>query len=209
LPLILALSGNHNSGKTTLGTYLVERLVHEGFKVAVVKSTKEEGLLTEKEGTDTWRYSEASAEPVALFQKGLLTLYIRELPEEKEALIDSLKRLFWDRDLLLLEGFKSFPSISKIWVLKEGEREEEVLKSYPSIELIVRPEEKERALEFVKKKLKEEGSKEEVSLFVDGKEIYLKPFIKTILQGVIFGFLKGLKGIPEEFSYLEVKIKRK
>uniref|UniRef100_A0A832GMI7 Molybdopterin-guanine dinucleotide biosynthesis protein B n=1 Tax=Caldimicrobium thiodismutans TaxID=1653476 RepID=A0A832GMI7_9BACT len=153
MPLILSLSGYHNSGKTTLGTYLVSELVKRGFKVAVVKATKEEVLLTDKEGSDTWRYRKAGAEAVALLQSQLLTLYFSHFPQNKEDFLDFLEALFPHYHLLLLEGFKGWSNIPKIWLLKEGEDPSEIRKKFGQVELILKPEEREKALNYLLEKL--------------------------------------------------------
>jgi molybdopterin-guanine dinucleotide biosynthesis protein B len=207
LPLILSLCGHHNSGKTTLGTFLVQELIKDGYKVGVVKSTKEEGALTDKPGTDTWRYRRAGAYKVCLFQKDLVTLYLPSFCKSQDFL-EYLRYLFYDCDLLLLEGFKYLGGISKIWVLSNGEDPEEIKKNLSMVELIVDSSEKDRTLEYVKKKL-EVKSKTEVSLWVNEGEITLKPFIQDILKNLILGFLRGLKGVPEEVYQIEVKIKKK
>jgi molybdopterin-guanine dinucleotide biosynthesis protein B len=207
LPQIFALCGYHNSGKTTLGTFLVQSLVKEGYRVGVVKSTKEEGELTDKPGTDTWRYKRAGAQRVALLQKNLLTLYSTSFNESAENLLDYLKSLFFECDILILEGFKAVTGIPKIWILREGESSEEIKRAFSGIELILKPSEKERALEFVKERLRD-GFSPEVSLQVNGGEIPLKPFIQNMLKGLIIGFLKSLRGVPEEIRQIEVKIKK-
>lgn len=175
--------------------------------MAVVKSTKEEGELSDHPGSDTFRYRESGGEPVCLFQRDLLTFYLKDFPKEQEEFITFLKRLFWDRDLIILEGFKSFSGFFKIWVLKEGEKEEEIREKYSGIEFFVKRGEEKKVLEVILNKLKEKRESE-VFFYVNGKEILLKPFLQKILKEILFGFLKGLKGIPQEIFQLEVKIKK-
>ncbi len=206
MPLIVAICGQHNSGKTTVGTFLVRELKNLGYQIAVVKSTKEEGYLTDHPGSDTFRYRESGADVVCLFQRELFTLYTSKLPE-KESLIEFLNSLFWDKDLILLEGFKGFTNISKIWVLREDEDESEIKKNYSGIELCIRKGEEKKALNFLLEKLREK-KEDEVFLYINGKEVFLKPFVQRILKEILLGFLKGLKGIPEKISYLEIKIKK-
>lgn len=173
----------------------------------MVKSTKEEGELTDKPGTDTWRYKRAGAKKVALLQKGLFTLYSPFFQAENINLLDYLKSFFFECDILILEGFKEITGIPKIWILREGESPEEIKRTFSGIELILRPSEKERALEYVKERLRDCLSPE-ISLRVNGGEIPLKPFIQKMLQGLILGFLKSLRGVPEEIRQIEVKIKK-
>ncbi len=206
--LIIALCGHHNSGKTTLGTFLCQKLSKEGFKVGVVKSTKEEANFTDREGTDTWRYKEAQTEKIGLLQSYLLTLYLPKIPKNRKALLNLLKDLYWDCDLLLLEGFKSWEGIPKIWVLKEEDNPEEIQEKIPNLELIVHPSEKDKILNYLKEKLRK-NSEPEIELKINFQEIPLKHFIQKLLLNLIMGFLKGLKGIPSKIDYIEVKIKKK
>ena len=205
--MIFALCGYHNSGKTTLGTFLVRKLKALGYKVAVVKATKEEVELTDRPDSDTFRYRESGSDIVSLFQKTLLTIYVKEIPSNKEDFLQFLQRIFWEKDLILLEGFKSFPGIPKIWVLREEDKEEELKACYSEIELFVKKGEEEKVLNYILEKLGEK--REEVFLFINGKRIFLKPFIQNMLKAILLGFFKGLKEIPEDISHFEVKIKRK
>lgn len=153
MPLIIALSGFHNSGKTTLGTYLVSELQQRGYRVFVLKSTKEEGLLTDSKGSDTWRYRRSGARAVGLLQRDLLTLYLDVSNVEKDELFHYLRRFFGEFDVILLEGFKDWKNIPKIWVLREEDRVEDILVQYKNIELFVTVEDREKALMHILMKL--------------------------------------------------------
>lgn len=205
MPIFIALSGFHNSGKTTLGEFIVSELVKRGYKVAVVKSTKEEALQTDKVLSDTYRYRKAGAQMVSLLQKDLITLYISNT-WEKDNLIEYLERLFWDHHLVLLEGFKTVEGVPKIWLLRPTDEVEEILKKYKNIELLIDLSEKDKVLSYFEGKLK--NSSPSISLWVNSKKIFLKPFIQVILENIILGFLKGLRDIPEKVFQIEVKIKK-
>lgn len=159
MPLVIALSGFHSTGKTTLGTYLVSALRKRGYRIAVLKSTREEGPLTDRVGSDTWRYRTSGAEAVGLLQRELLTLFIDTSDLEKEELFSLILKFFEDYDLILLEGFKSWEKIPKIWVLGELDNEKEILRQYKNIELFVTMEDREKVVEFVLNKLKRTSDK--------------------------------------------------
>jgi len=57
--LFLAISGYHNAGKTILALSLYEILRKKGYKIAVIKSSKEKDVLTDIPKKDTWLYREA------------------------------------------------------------------------------------------------------------------------------------------------------
>ncbi len=48
----------------------------------------------------------------------------------------------------------------------------------------------------------------DVKLVVDGREVPLNPFVKNVLSSVIEGLLKALKGIPERYTSVEIRIAR-
>jgi molybdopterin-guanine dinucleotide biosynthesis protein B len=229
MPAFLALCGHHNSGKTSLGTFLVSSLKQEGYQVAVVKSSKVEDIVTDLPSKDTWKYREAGAEKVGFFQKDLFTLFSTGLPEKEEkALYAYFLSLFWEEDLVLFEGFKSFDLLSKLWLVKDEDEVKEILEVKQGLKnligFVVKKsetlswikkelpaykgfliEQKEEILTFVKNKIEE--SREEVLLLVNGKKIPMKSFVEDALKFPLLGFLKSLKGVPEEVKVVEVKIK--
>ncbi|MFN3504594.1 MAG: molybdopterin-guanine dinucleotide biosynthesis protein B [Caldimicrobium sp.] len=206
MPQFLAISGFHNSGKTRVGEVIVKNLIEKGYKVAVVKSTKEEGLLTDKEKSDTCRYRLAGSQVVSLLQKQFFTLYYSRDLFSDDKLIEFFEKIFWEFDIILLEGFKNLKGVPKIWVIRDGDDVEIIKREYPGIELFTTPEDTEDYLSFVETKLIKKDAY--VSLWVNSKKIFLKEFIQVILKNIIFGFLRGLKDIPEKITQIEVKIKK-
>ncbi len=229
MPAFLALCGYHNSGKTTLGTFLVSSLKKEGYRIAVVKSSRVEGIVTDSPTKDTWKYREAGAESVSLFQKEFFTFFSTKVPKKEEkALYNYFLSLFWEEDLVLFEGFKGFDILPKLWLVKGEDEVKEILETKKSLKnlfgFVVKKEktlsfikkelpayqgflmeQKEEILSFVKERI--EKSKEEVLVFVNGKRIHMKSFVEDALKFPLLGFLKSLKGVPEEVKLIEVKIK--
>jgi len=207
MPKFLALSGFHNSGKTTVGTYLVLRLLEKGYKVGVVKATKEHSELTDKPGSDTFRYKKAGAKQVALFQGDRMTLFVEHLPTERLKVLSLFERLFWDLDLVIFEGFKEWSEIPKIWIKKD---EEGLPEGIENLLFVAKAEEKERIFHFVEDYLKEQTSLDKVKIFVNDVEVSLKPHLKLLCQNILFGILASLKGVPkiEEIRNVEVLIKK-
>ena len=89
-PAVLAVSGLHNSGKTTLLEKLLPALRSRGLKVGIIKH-------------DGHRLREAGAEGVAVYsgQRYLLTEMFRLTEQDLLALFER-----HGYDLVLLEGFK-------------------------------------------------------------------------------------------------------
>ncbi len=97
---MLAVSGEKNSGKTTLIARLLPRLVAEGLKVAVVKHDGH-SFSPDVPGTDTHRFLQAGALGAAVFdgEKYMLT---KLMPTDEV----SLAAQYPEADLILLEGLK-------------------------------------------------------------------------------------------------------
>jgi len=114
----IAFIGPHDSGKTTLASKVVICLKKKNFRVGVLKSTKEPGLIIDQPGTDTYKYREAGADAVALIA-----------PDQVFALISNgdinplywINKLFLGFDIVICEGFKNFPNIDKIEVVRNLE----------------------------------------------------------------------------------------
>ena len=106
-PVIFAISGYKNSGKTTLTVKLVKRLTEQGHRVATVKHDGHD-FEPDVPGTDSYRHRMAGACGCAVFSSNRW-MVIREQSEQEEEKIDehTLIRMFPDVDVILLEGFKN------------------------------------------------------------------------------------------------------
>ncbi|MCC6048599.1 MAG: molybdopterin-guanine dinucleotide biosynthesis protein B [Thermodesulfobacterium sp.] len=207
MPKFLALSGYHNSGKTTVGTYIVAKLSEKGYKVGVIKSTKETTEETDKPGSDTFKYRKAGAKLVALFQRDRMTLFIEDMPKGKDEVFTLFERLFFDYDLVILEGFKEWRDIPKIWLKRNDE--EELPEGIENIQMVAEAKDKERILNFVEDYLGVQNNGD-IKIFVNDEDILLKPHLKLLCQNILLGILASLKGVPkiEEIKTIEVLIKR-
>ena len=117
MPYVLCFIGWHNSGKTTLVSRVVGRLKARGLQVAVVKSTKERGLVAEPPQTDTAIHRRAGADAVALFAPDQFLL--RTAPPAKD-LLTLADRYFSAMDIVLAEGFKQAEGVDKIEVRRDA-----------------------------------------------------------------------------------------
>lgn len=227
MPCFLALSGYSGSGKTTIGSFLVKRLTEEGYKVGVVKSCKEKEIFTDIPNKDTWIYRENGASGVVLFQEKIITLYLDPQKNNLTSFKDWYRyflSVFWGYDLVLFEGFKNVDILPKLWVLKDKEEDLNLVKKelknllgfvvkediewwknkFPE-ETFFSIEQEEELLSFLKDFI--EQKREKVILKVNGKKVPLKDFVADILAYPLLGFVKALKGVPEEIQEIEVKIK--
>lgn len=111
-PVIFAISGYKNSGKTTLMTRLVAELVRRGLRVATIKHDGHD-FQPDVPGTDSFRHREAGAYGTAVFSNHrFLVTKTWEKPDES-----ALIAAFPEADVILLEGFKhsSYPKYLCRW----------------------------------------------------------------------------------------------
>jgi molybdopterin-guanine dinucleotide biosynthesis protein B len=64
MPTIVTFIGWHDSGKTTLATQVVNELKKLGYRVAVIKSSSDEGVAFDTPDTDTAKHKLAGADSV-------------------------------------------------------------------------------------------------------------------------------------------------
>nr|WP_317323500.1 molybdopterin-guanine dinucleotide biosynthesis protein B [uncultured Flavonifractor sp.] len=112
-PLVVAVSGVKNSGKTTLIESVLPLLKDAGLNVAVVKHDGH-SFDPDPPGTDTGRFMAAGAAGTAIFD-GEKFKVVRRLPVTAEFLIAQ----FPEADLILLEGFK-YTAWPKLEVVRAG-----------------------------------------------------------------------------------------
>jgi molybdopterin-guanine dinucleotide biosynthesis protein B len=113
---IISFIGWHNSGKTTLVTKVVTHLKERGYRVAVIKSTKETGIVFDAPGTDTARHRQAGADTVLLVAPDQMTMVTGN---QGKSLVDLAQRFCSDVDIVIGEGFKKADGVPKIEVRRE------------------------------------------------------------------------------------------
>ena len=217
---VVSFVGYHNSGKTTVATEVVKKLKEKGYRVAVLKSTKEKRVFTDKPGKDSYRYREAGADAVGLFSPEELFLTFRVKKESTDLTFLSFL-LFDEYDVVVCEGFKRAP-VPKIEVIREELKEPPLFEKDPNVVAVVtdssvrvkekkvfHPEQVGEIATFIEEefiKKREEEFPDEVELFVNGKRIPMKFFLKGILKEVLIGFLKPLKGIENPVERIDVRV---
>jgi molybdopterin-guanine dinucleotide biosynthesis protein MobB len=103
------------TGKTTLIEEVVRLLKKKGYRIGTVKHSGH-GADMDKEGSDSWRFTQAGAEITVLAAKGQLSvLKAIEEPSIDHALLEASSGM----DIVLVEGFKEMP-VPKIEVYRGG-----------------------------------------------------------------------------------------
>lgn len=116
MPPVVSFVGWHNSGKTTLTRKVVALLKAKGYKVAVIKSTKETGIIVDQPGTDTDLYKKSGADAIALLAPDQLIIQRKPVTME---LVQLSQMLFPEADIVIAEGFKYAAQVAKIEVRRD------------------------------------------------------------------------------------------
>lgn len=117
MPPVVTFIGWHSCGKTTLAAQVVRLLTERGWRVAVVKSTKDSGLFSDSPGTDTAIHQQAGAAAVALVTPERMILTVERQEKNLSAIA---RRFFADMDIVIGEGFKDAADVPKIEVYRGG-----------------------------------------------------------------------------------------
>ena len=100
--LAIAFSGPSNSGKTTLIVKVAEAL-KEKYSLAIVKHDPSNKAIFDKEGKDSWKFSQTGAEVVVASSERTTFL------SQKQKDIEEIIKMLGDFDILLVEGLKTLP----------------------------------------------------------------------------------------------------
>ena len=119
-PVLFAVSGVKNSGKTTLITKVISILTERGLKVATIKHDGHD-FEADVEGTDTYRHLQAGAFGTAVFSDSKF-MVVKKQQDTTECL---LKEYFKEADLILLEGFK-YNKYPKVEIVRKGNSEHSI-----------------------------------------------------------------------------------
>ncbi|MDK9708991.1 MAG: molybdopterin-guanine dinucleotide biosynthesis protein B [Desulforhopalus sp.] len=211
---IITFIGWHDSGKTTLATQVVTELINLGYRIAVIKSTSDEGIQFDAPGTDTYKHKLAGAESVMLVAPDQMVLQTRNCDLSLRTLAH---RYFPDVDLVVGEGFKTARRVPKIEVFKDLDQKlrEEVhgvvavatdLADVAGENVFRLDAARDIALFIEKRYLRRKGRNEITTLLVNGEKIPLKDFVQEALASTIHGFIKTLK-LNQDMREIELRIK--
>jgi len=100
--LAIAFSGPSNSGKTTLIVKVAEAL-KEKYSLAIVKHDPSDKAVFDKEGKDSWKFSQTGAEVVVASSSR--TTFLSQKQKDIEEIIEMIGNF----DILLVEGLKTLP----------------------------------------------------------------------------------------------------
>jgi molybdopterin-guanine dinucleotide biosynthesis protein B len=217
MPPIITFIGWHDCGKTTLASQVVRHLKERGYTIAVIKSTKETGLVLDQEGTDTYSYRQAGADAVTLIAPDQMVM---TTGNPGKRLTTLAHRFFADVDLVVGEGFKEERQVAKIEVsrgdcqlLRDQVTGVIAIATDRKIsgDYIFRLDESRKIADFIEKRFltEEKRLQEQTILLVNDNKIVMKDFVQKVLAGTVEGFIKSLKINQEDIGKIELRIKIK
>jgi molybdopterin-guanine dinucleotide biosynthesis adapter protein len=214
MPPIVTFIGWHDSGKTTLASQVVSHLKQLGYQVAVIKSTKETGIVFDTPGTDTHTHRSAGADSVMLVAPDQMVIMT---DNRGESLTSLAHRHFPEVDIVIGEGFKEARQVSKIEVFRNTDK---LLRSSVSGVIAVasdevvsgdhifRLNEAAEIASFIEKRFLQDASKgaDHTTLLINGNRIPMKGFVQDVLAGTIGGFVDSLKLGSNDTKTIDIRI---
>ena len=212
---IISIVGKSQSGKTTLLEALIIELKQRGYRLAVIKHTHE-NFETDKVGKDSWRFSQAGSEVVAICSSHKLAI-MKQLkgdlnPRELSRFID------WDYDLLLTEGFKTSDTFKiEVHLKEQGEglltQPKQLLAVVTDepldIDIPQLPRDEIRGTaDLIEDWLRTQLKENDIELFINDAFIPIKLFVKDIMAKTLLGMVSSLKGV-KEIKSLHISLRRK
>jgi len=216
MPPLISFIGWHDSGKTTLASQVVSHLVARGYRVGVIKSSKEDNLAPERPETDTGKYGAAGAEAVMLVAPDQMVL--RSGPVERD--LHTLAHRFFPRvDIVIGEGFKKARQVAKIEVYRgTGPLLRDQVSGVIAIatdqhiggDYVFRLDESSDLADFIEKRFlgPDRNAADQVTLLINGRKVVMKDFVQDILAGTVLGFVDNLKGVRDPHE-VELRITMK
>jgi molybdopterin-guanine dinucleotide biosynthesis protein B len=173
------------------------------------------GIDIDKPGKDSWRFAQAGSEAVVAVSSDKLA-FTQSLKHEPN--IEEILRIIGSGfDLVLIEGFKKGKA-SKIEVHRK-ELGKDLLCPAKILSAVVTDESLDidvpqfppgdtRAIaDFIEKDIISQA-KGDTTLFINGKQIFIKSFVKDIIARVLVAMVSTLKGVGE-VKNLDISIRKR
>jgi molybdopterin-guanine dinucleotide biosynthesis protein B len=198
IPIVLIV-GQKGSGKTALMQELIQEFIRRGYKVGAFKRASHH-LDLDREDKDTARFARAGANAVAAAAPDKVAFY-RTTPElwDPERLRD---RFFEDVDIILGEGFKQAP-LPKIEVVRNQHQAKEVERHGLIAVVSDMPLQSDAPrfsssdisgiADLIENQVRLQRGKREVTLYINGRKIHIKTFIKDFFLNTISAMVASLR----------------
>jgi len=211
---IISIVGRSNSGKTSLLERLIPELKGRGYRLAVIKHTRED-FTADQPGKDSARLAQAGSDVVVLSspRKFALTKLVEHEPTIEELSLVAGS----DFDLILTEGFKEGDAL-KIEVHRRGLGEALMCPPRDLLAVVTdeplditvpqyHPDNFRELADLIEQRFLSHRRKEDLAVFINRNAISLNPFVKELITRVLIGIVSTLKG-GEDIKRLDIWLKR-
>jgi len=210
----VSIVGKSGSGKTSLIERLIKEFKRRGYRVASVKHCPH-GMEIDKPGKDSWKFSQAGSDAVVFSSLDKL-VFVKNVDGDS-SIAEILRMIGGDFDLVLIESYKK-DRVPKIEVHRK-ELGDDFICPTEALSAIITDEQLKidkpqfpindtsAIADFIEKNfvLKPES---DTFLFVNGKQIPIKIFIKDFMAKALIAVVSTLKGIGE-IKNLDICIRNK
>ena len=210
MPLVIALSGFKNGGKTTLALGLLREILSAGLSAAFVKHTEKDVLPPEE--TDTGKTSAMGLPSLYWGGDGaLLEARAGEISREK------ILEFFPGKDIVIVEGAKGLP-LPRIWVGDPCGVPPDVKGVFAFFDRtasgsdgkkVFFPGREKDLAAMIIGMYERTGGNSPATLYVQGKKIPLKTFVSGMIAGCLAGLVLPLKGVNSLKGGAEIYLKRR
>jgi len=208
----VSIVGKSGSGKTSLIERLIKEFKRRGYRVASVKHCPH-GMEIDKPGKDSWKFSQAGSDAVVFSSLDKL-VFVKNVDGDS-SIAEILRIIGGDFDLVLIESYKK-DRVPKIEVHRK-ELGDDFICPTESLSAIITDEQLKidkpqfpindtsAIADFIEKNfvLKPES---DTSLFVNGKQIHIKLFVKDFMAKALLAMVSTLKGVGE-IKNLDISIR--
>lgn len=197
---VVAFVGKPDAGKTFLIEKLIAEFKSRGLRVAAVKHAHQ-AIETDTPGKDTWRFTRAGSNASAVVSPSGITIFRQ--PDREPDLGDAVTALGEGYDIVLAEGFKQskFPRIE---IMSSGQPDtlcnEKELCAIVSDERTIHKvpvfgrSDIQQLADFIEKEIVDKIPPG-MDISVNGKLLFMKPFVKDIIGSSILAMIASLKSV--------------
>jgi len=211
---VVSIVGKSRTGKTALIERLIAEFKRREYRIATVKHSPG-GMEIDQSGKDSWRFAKAGSDAVVVSSPDKLAS-IKSVDHDSN--IEEILHLIGsDFDLVLVEGFRKGKA-PKIEVYRR-ELGEDLLCPVSILSAIATDEpldtnvpqlplnDTQAIADFIEKNFVFEAESD-TSLFINGKQIFIKSFVKDIIARALLAMVSTLKGVGK-IRNLDISIRNK
>lgn len=191
--------GKSGSGKTLLIEKLIAEFKARGYRVAAVKHAHQP-VEIDAEGKDTWRFARAGSNASVISSPSKLTVF--KNASKEPTVEEALEALGEGFDIVILEGFKR-SKLPKIEVHRSDLGKDLACPPEDLAAVITdgempldlprfKSDDTRGIVDFIEKEIMAKAGSD-ITVFANGKQVFMKPFVKDIIGSAILAMLGSLK----------------